>query len=256
MFPHMMTPFVVGRPSSIRALEDALARGKSIFLATQHDATRDSPTADEIFAVGTLCNVVQSLKLPDGNIKVLVEGLARGRAPVPRGGRLPEGGLPGRGRAGPRRGPARGGQPAGHRAVRAVRQALQSLHYDAMLAAIRVDDPGKLADTVGANLQLTIEEKQELLEIFESGRRAPAARGRHARRRDREAGAWTAHPGPRQEADGAGPEGVLPQREDEGHPEGAGPQGRREGRVRRAAQEQDRGRRHEQGRQGEGPGRS
>ncbi|MGB9255497.1 MAG: LON peptidase substrate-binding domain-containing protein, partial [Candidatus Korobacteraceae bacterium] len=79
IFPFMMTPFVVGRESSVRALEEALAGDKKIFLATQHDASIDEPKPNEIYQVGTIVNIVQSLKLPDGNIKVLVEGLERGK---------------------------------------------------------------------------------------------------------------------------------------------------------------------------------
>src|SRR5437762_12133649 len=79
IFPYMMTPFVVGRESSIRALEDALAGDKKIFLAAQHDASVDEPKPNEIYSVGTIANIVQSLKLPDGNIKVLVEGVERGK---------------------------------------------------------------------------------------------------------------------------------------------------------------------------------
>src|SRR3989454_8810874 len=79
IFPHMMTPFVVGRESSVRALEEALASDKKIFLATQHDASVDEPKPNEIYQVGTVANIVQSVKLPDGNIKVLVEGVERGK---------------------------------------------------------------------------------------------------------------------------------------------------------------------------------
>src|SRR3979409_2084270 len=79
IFPYMMTPFVVGRESSVRALEEALDGDKKIFLATQHDASVDEPRPDEIFGVGTIANIVQSLKLPDGNIKVLVEGVERAK---------------------------------------------------------------------------------------------------------------------------------------------------------------------------------
>src|SRR5437899_8281732 len=79
IFPYMMTPFVVGRESSVHALEEALAADKKIFLATQHDASIDEPKANEIYQVGTVVNIVQSLKLPDGNIKVLVEGIERGK---------------------------------------------------------------------------------------------------------------------------------------------------------------------------------
>src|SRR5437867_13014684 len=78
LFPHMMTPFVVGRESSVRALEEALTSDKKILLDTQHDASVDEPKPNEMYQVGTIVNIVQSLKLPDGNIKVLVEGIERG----------------------------------------------------------------------------------------------------------------------------------------------------------------------------------
>ena len=80
IFPHMMTPFVVGRESSVRALEEALSGDRKIFLATQHDASVDEPDADDIYETGTIGNIVQSVKMPDGNIKVLVEGVERARA--------------------------------------------------------------------------------------------------------------------------------------------------------------------------------
>ncbi len=168
IFPHMMTPFVVGRESSVRALEEALAGDKKIFLATQHDASVDEPRPDEIYTVGTIVNIVQSLKLPDGNIKVLVEGVERGkivsvsdeegffRAVVRTFQYKVE--------PGPQLDALIG------RVTTLFEQYVklsQNLNYETMIAAIRVDDPGRLADTVGANLQLTIEEKQELLEIFD-----------------------------------------------------------------------------------------
>ncbi len=168
IFPFMMTPFVVGRESSVRALEEALLGDKKIFLATQHDASVDEPRPDEIYNVGTVANIVQSLKQPDGNIKVLVEGVERGKVisvseeegyfravvkttsfKVEQGSQLEA--LTGRVTA----------------LFEQYVKLSQNLNYDTMIAAIRVDDPGKLADTVGANLQLTIEEKQELLEIFD-----------------------------------------------------------------------------------------
>jgi ATP-dependent Lon protease len=79
IFPQMMQPFIVGREASVRALEEALAGEKKIFLATQHDASVDDPKPEEIFTVGTLANIVQSVKLPDGNIRVLVEGVERAK---------------------------------------------------------------------------------------------------------------------------------------------------------------------------------
>ncbi|HXE15395.1 MAG TPA: endopeptidase La [Bryobacteraceae bacterium] len=168
IFPYMMTPFVVGRESSVRALEEALAGDRKIFLATQHDATVDEPRPDEIYNVGTIANIVQNLKLPDGNIKVLVEGVERGkvvsvtedegffRAVVRTSAYRVEQGSQLEALVG--------------RVTNLFEQYVklsQNLNYETMIAAIRVDDPGKLADTVGANLQLTIEEKQELLEIFD-----------------------------------------------------------------------------------------
>src|ERR1700726_2577822 len=80
IFPQMMQPFIVGREASVRALEEALAGEKKILLVTQHDASVDDPKPDEIFPVGTLANIVQSVKLPDGNIRVLVEGVERARS--------------------------------------------------------------------------------------------------------------------------------------------------------------------------------
>ena len=80
VFPHMMMPFVIGRPSSTRALEHALTKDKRIFLAAQQDASTDDPQPQDIYTMGCVANIVQSLKLPDGNVKVLVEGLDRARA--------------------------------------------------------------------------------------------------------------------------------------------------------------------------------
>jgi len=168
IFPYMMTPFVVGRESSVRALEEAMAGDKKIFLATQHDASIDEPKPNEIYNVGTVVNIVQSLKLPDGNIKVLVEGVERAkvvsvsdeegffRAVVRTVSYKVE--------TGPQL------DSLVTRVTGLFEQYVklsQNLNYETMIAAVRVDDPGKLADTVGANLQLTIEEKQDLLEIFD-----------------------------------------------------------------------------------------
>src|SRR5580704_15339468 len=79
IFPGQMMPFIVGREGSVRALEDALAGDKRIFLATQHDASVDDPKPEDIYTVGTIANIVQSVKLPEGNIRVLVEGIERAK---------------------------------------------------------------------------------------------------------------------------------------------------------------------------------
>ena len=168
IFPYMMTPFVVGRESSVRALEEALAGDKKIFLATQHDASVDEPRPDEIFSVGTIANIVQSLKLPDGNIKVLVEGVERAKVVSVSDD---EGFFRAIVRTANYQGRGRVQLDALTSRVTSLFEQYvklsQNLNYETMIAAIRVDEPGKLADTVGANLQLNIEEKQELLEIFD-----------------------------------------------------------------------------------------
>ena len=172
IFPFMMTPFVVGRESSVRALEEALAGDKKIFLATQHDASVDDPKPAEIFQVGTIVNLVQSVKLPDGNIKVLVEGVERAkivslndeegffRAVVRPVSQKTEPGPP---------------LEALVSRVNALFEQYvklsQSLNYETAIAAVRVEDAAKLSDTIAANLQITIEEKQELLEIFDPSER-------------------------------------------------------------------------------------
>jgi ATP-dependent Lon protease len=168
IFPQMMTPFIVGRESSVRALEEALAGDKKIFLATQHDASVDEPKPKDIHQVGTLASIVQSVKLPDGNIRVLVEGAERAkilqvttedgffRATV----RL----MPGRLET----------SPQVEQLVARVTQLFeqyvklsQSLNYDTVMAAVRSDDPVRLSDSVAQNLQIPVEEKQELLEMFD-----------------------------------------------------------------------------------------
>jgi ATP-dependent Lon protease len=168
IFPHMMTPFVVGRESSVRALEEALNGERKIFLATQHDARVDEPRPDEIFQVGTVGNIVQSVRMPDGNIKVLVEGVERARAveisdadgffvaTVKVAKPLTE------------------VTPQIEQLVQRVSSLFeqyvklqQSLNVETVASALRTDEPSKLADTIAANLQLEVPDKQELLDIFD-----------------------------------------------------------------------------------------
>jgi ATP-dependent Lon protease len=167
IFPHMMAPFVVGRESSVRALEEALNGDRRIFLATQHDASVDEPTAEDIYTVGVIGNIVQSVRMPDGNIKVLVEGVERARASEINDDdgffiatvqtstvELQS-------------------SPATEQLVARVHQLFeqysklqQSLNQEAA-AALRTDEPAKLADVIAANLPLAIEEKQQILEVFD-----------------------------------------------------------------------------------------
>ncbi len=168
IFPQQMTPFIVGREASVRALEEALAGDKKIFLSTQHDASVDDPKPEEIYAVGTLANIVQSVKLPDGNIKVLVEGVERARA-------LSIASEEGFFRATVRLLNARvEPSPQVDQTVQKITSLYeqfiklsQSLNYDTMIAAARGDDPARLSDTIAANLQLPVDEKQDLLETVD-----------------------------------------------------------------------------------------
>ena len=167
VFPHMMMPFVVGRPSSTRALEHALARDKRIFLAAQKDAANDDPNPNDIYTMGCVANIVQSLRLPDGNVKVLVEGVDRARTvewKEDKGfyrvvakvlGRQSE--------------PGEDVEGAMNKVVSQFEQYVKlsnNLQHDAMIAAVRVDDPSKLADTIAAHLAIGVGEKQNLLEII------------------------------------------------------------------------------------------
>ena len=172
IFPYMMTPFVVGRESSVRALEEALTGDRKIFLATQHDAGIDEPRPEDIYSVGTIGNIVQSVKMPDGNIKVLVEGLERAKAVEMNDS---DGFFVATVRVANR-------QLEVNPQIEAVMQRVtslfeqyvklqQSLNYETMIAAVRMDEPAKLSDTIAANLQLSIEEKQELLDIFDPSER-------------------------------------------------------------------------------------
>src|SRR5512137_2513663 len=167
VFPHMMMPFVIGRPASTRALEHALAKDKKIFLAAQHDAAIDDPAPQDIYTMGCVANIVQSLKLPDGNVKVLVEGADRARAVEWKEDKgfyrvvvkvIPK-----------LKDTAGDVESAMSRVVSLFDQYVKlsnNLHYHAMIAAVRVDDPGRLADTIASHLVVSVEEKQNLLEII------------------------------------------------------------------------------------------
>ena len=168
IFPHMMTPFVVGRESSVRALEEALTGDRRIFLATQHDASIDEPSASDIYETGTIGNIVQSVKMPDGNIKVLVEGVERARATevndvdgffvatlqtgtttldlTPQVETLVQ---------------------RVHTLYEQYAKLQHSLNNETANADARTDEPAKLADKIAASLQLSIDEKQKLLDVFD-----------------------------------------------------------------------------------------
>jgi ATP-dependent Lon protease len=172
VFPHMMIPFVIGRPTSVRALEFALEGSKRVFLATQMDASVDEPKASDIYAVGTVANIVQSVKLSDGNIKVLVEGIQRVRAIryshdpgffVADVELLDETSL---------------SSARTNLLIKRLQTVFEQfsklshhVNYDAILNAMKTLEPSKLADNICANLPISIEEKQQLLEMVDLAER-------------------------------------------------------------------------------------
>ncbi len=172
VFPHMVIPLFVGRPKSIKALEAAMESGRQIMLVAQRAAGKDEPKADDMFDVGCVSSILQMLKLPDGTVKVLVEGLQRANTqsisetdgyftgvvtPVP---------------------PGAEGTPE----VEALRRAVTQ-HFDQyvklnkkippeILTSIAgIDDAGRLADTIAAHLPLKLEAKQSVLDLFPVAKR-------------------------------------------------------------------------------------
>ena len=175
VFPHMVIPLFVGRPRSIRALEAAMEAGKSIMLAAQKSAGKDDPTPDDVYEIGCIATILQMLKLPDGTVKVLVEGSQRARViaiqdadthftseilPI-----LPD-------------------ATAGAE-IEALRRAIVSqfeqyvklnkkIPPEILTSLGGIDDSGRLADTIAAHLPLKLEQKQKMLEIFPTAERLEA----------------------------------------------------------------------------------
>ena len=172
VFPHMVIPLFVGRPKSIKALEAAMEQGKSIMLAAQKAAAKDEPSANDIYEIGCVANILQMLKLPDGTVKVLVEGAQRARIHkieemdthfvadlTPVESELGE-----------------------ESEVEAMRRAIvqqfdqyvklnKKIPPEILTSLSGIDDAGRLADTVAAHLPLKLEQKQVILEIFSVAKR-------------------------------------------------------------------------------------
>jgi ATP-dependent Lon protease len=172
VFPHMVIPLFVGRPKSIKALEAAMEQGKSIMLAAQKAAAKDEPSAEDIYEIGCVANILQMLKLPDGTVKVLVEGAQRARihkiteldshfvanlTPVE-------------------------SEPGDEAEVEAMRRAIvqqfdqyvklnKKIPPEILTSLAGIDDAGRLADTIAAHLPLKLEQKQVILEIFDVAKR-------------------------------------------------------------------------------------
>jgi len=166
VFPHMIVPLFVGREKSVRALEAVMRDDKQILLVAQKNAAQDDPAADDLYRVGTVSTVLQLLKLPDGTVKVLVEGGRRARIV---GFRETEAYFEayatpvGEAQADPRETEA-----LARTVVAQFEQYIKlnkKIAPEVLVSINQIDDPAKLADTVASHLNLKIAEKQELLEV-------------------------------------------------------------------------------------------
>ena len=172
VFPHMVIPLFVGRPKSIKALEAAMEAGRQIMLVAQKAASKDEPKADDMFEVGCVSSILQMLKLPDGTVKVLVEGIQRANTklisdngehfvaevePVP---------------------PAADTSPEIEALRRAVTQQFDAyvklnkkIPPEILTSIAGIDEPGRLGDTIAAHLPLKLEAKQSVLDLFAVSKR-------------------------------------------------------------------------------------
>ncbi len=165
VFPHMIVPLFVGREKSVRALEDVMKDDKQILLVTQKNAAQDDPSTADIYSVGTIGTVLQLLKLPDGTVKVLVEGGQRARI-----GRFAENDSFFQAYADTIPDKTGGQQEMAALARTVISQFEQYIKLnkkippEVLVSINQIDDPAKLADTVASHLTLKISDKQELLE--------------------------------------------------------------------------------------------
>ncbi len=211
VFPHMVIPLFVGRPKSIKALDMAMDAGKHILLVAQKHAAKDDPAAADLYEIGSIATVLQMLKLPDGTVKVLVEGTQRAQiaSVTDRGEYLVANALP------------LPGDPGSANEVEAMRRALlaqfdqyvklnKKIPPEILTSMSGIDEGGRLADAIAAHLPLKLEQKQQILEMSEVGKRLEhllgvlEGRGRHP-------AGGKAHPRPREAADGEEPARVLPE---------------------------------------------
>ena len=166
VFPHMIVPLFVGREKSVRALEDVMLDDKQILLVAQKDAGQDDPSADDIYRIGTLSAVLQLLKLPDGTVKVLVEGGSRSRIVdfsdnenffQASAEMIDE-----------KEVDTEEIEPLTRSVISQFEQYVKlnkKIPPEVLVSLNQIDDPSKLADTVASHLVLKVSEKQELLEI-------------------------------------------------------------------------------------------
>ncbi len=167
VFPHMVIPLFVGRPKSIKALEAAMEQGRQIMLVAQKAAGKDEPKADDMFDVGCVSSILQMLKLPDGTVKVLVEGVQRANTR-----RITEDDDYFVGEVVPVQAEGEA-TPEIEALRRAVTQQFdqyvklnKKIPPEILTSIAGIDDPGRLADTIAAHLPLKLEAKQAVLDLF------------------------------------------------------------------------------------------
>ncbi len=172
VFPHMVIPLFVGRPKSIKALEAAMEAGRQIMLVAQKAAGKDEPKPDDMFEVGCVASILQMLKLPDGTVKVLVEGIQRAntRSVSDNGQHFIAEVVPVQ--------PEVSNTPEIEAMRRAVTQHFDSyvklnkkIPPEILTSIAGIDDPGRLGDTIAAHLPLKLEAKQSVLDLFPIGKR-------------------------------------------------------------------------------------
>ena len=172
VFPHMVIPLFVGRPKSIKALEAAMEAGRQIMLVAQKAAGKDEPRADDMFEIGCVSSILQMLKLPDGTVKVLVEGIQRAstRDISDNGEHFIAESIP--------VAPQTETSPEVEALRRAVTQQFdqyvklnKKIPPEILTSIAGIDDPGRLADTIAAHLPLKLEAKQSVLDLFDIAQR-------------------------------------------------------------------------------------
>jgi len=172
VFPHMIVPLFVGREKSVRALEAVMKEDKQILLVAQKNATQDDPSADDIYRVGTVSTILQLLKLPDGTVKVLVEGGKRARiASFQETESYFEAVVE---TLADKDGDAKELEALGRTVVSQFEQYIKlnkKIAPEVLVSLNQIEEPSKLADTVASHLNLKIAEKQELLELPKVGER-------------------------------------------------------------------------------------
>jgi ATP-dependent Lon protease len=172
VFPHMVIPLFVGRPKSIKALEIAMETGKNILLVAQKSAAKDEPEPEDLYPIGCVANILQMLKLPDGTVKVLVEGMRRAYI---------EGVEDQRALFVARTRPVEVDERSTHE-IEAMRRAIlaqfdqyvklnKKIPPEILTSLSGIEEPGRLADTIAAHLPMKLELKQEILEIADVGGR-------------------------------------------------------------------------------------